>query len=259
MFRDQLRSGGHGPQMVVLPPGHFRMGCLSEDDDCFFAEAKVHVVHIAHPIAISVYEVTFEDYDRFAFLIEIEVDDRGWGRGHRPVINVSWNDAQKYVAWLSNQTGAKYRLPSEAEWEYAARAGSQTKYSWGDEIGDNRAVCDGCGSSWDDHQTAPVGSFSPNSFGLHDMHGNVWEWVDDCWNDSYIGAPSDGSAWEQGKCWFRVLRGGSWNLYPWSLRAAFRLRHNRRSRDDFVGFRVVRKLNLAPPPRDQSLLPKRYR
>ena len=138
------------------------------------------------------------------------VPDRGWGRGNRPVINVSWKDAQSYVRWLSQRTGHRYSLPSESEWEYVARAGTDTRYSWGDEIGRNRANCDGCGSRWDDEQTAPVGSFSPNAWGVHDMHGNVWEWVEDCWNDSYVGAPSDGSAWESGECGYRVLRGGSW-------------------------------------------------
>ena len=120
-------------------------------------------------------------------------------------------------AWLSSQTGAEYRLPSEAEWEYAARAGTATKYSWGNAIGVNLANCDdwgsgGCGSQWDGNQTAPVGSFGANGFGLYDMHGNVWEWVEDCWNASYVGAPSDASPWLRGDCAKRVLRGGSWIL-----------------------------------------------
>ena len=139
-------------------------------------------------------------------------DERGWGRGRRPVINVSWEDAVAYTKWLSGQTGERCRLPSEAEWEYAARAGSVTKYSWGNEIGSNQANCDVCGSQWDGKQTAPVGSFDPNGWGLHDLHGNVWEWVQDCWNGSYQGAPTNGSAWESGDCSRRVLRGGSWNF-----------------------------------------------
>ena len=164
---------------------------------------------IPAPFALSTHEVTFEDYDRFTH--PNEVNDQGWGRGRRPVINVSWDEAKDYVEWLSSETGATYRLPSEAEWEYAARAGTANKYSWGNEIGANRANCqnDHCGDQW--KRTAPVGSFPPNGFGLYDMHGNVWEWVEDCWNGSYAGAPADGDAWRSGDCAKRVLRGGSWN------------------------------------------------
>ena len=177
-FREALRSGGEGPQMVVIPAGRFRMGCLSNDDDCFSSEKPVHEVTIGRSFALSVHEVTFEDYDRFTQ--PNKVDDRGWGRGRRPATMVSWDDAQEYVAWLSAQTGGEYRLPSEAEWEYATRAGAPTKYSWGHAIGVNRANCNGCGSQWDNRRTAPVGSFRANEFGLHDMHGNVFEWVADC-------------------------------------------------------------------------------
>ena len=211
-FRDTLSGGGEGPEMVVIPAGRFRMGCLSNDDSCGSDEKPIHEVRISQAFALSVYEVTFEDYDRFTH--PNKVYDEGWGRGNRPVINVSWNDAKEYVAWLSSQTGSEYRLPSESEWEYAARAGSTMKYSWGNTIGANRANCNdwgdgGCGSQWDGKQTAPVGSFAPNGFGLYDMHGNVYEWVEDCWNTSYAGAPSDGSPWRQGECAKRVLRGGS--------------------------------------------------
>ena len=166
--------------------------------------------------------------------------DEGWGRGDRPVINVSWQDAQSYVSWLSRETGEDYRLPSEAEWEYAARAGSTTKYSWGNEIGRNRANCERgrCGDSY--RNTAPVGSFGANAFGLHEMHGNVWEWVEDCWNSSYEGAPSNGSAWLRGKCEERVVRGGSWDNAPRLLRSAMRYRGNAGDRDySGVGFRVA--------------------
>ena len=138
------------------------------------------------------------------------------------MINVSWNDAQDYVEWLSAQTGAAYRLPSESEWEYAARAGTTTEYHWGDAIGVNRANCNGCNSQWDLERTAPAGSFRANGFGLHDMHGNVWEWVQDCRNDSYGGAPSDGGACIAGDCTERVLRGGSWIDLQWNLGAANR-------------------------------------
>ena len=197
------------PEMVVIPGGSFRMGCVS-GRDCEDDEHPVHEVRV-ESFELGKYEVTFEEYDRFtAATGRDRADDEGWGRGRRPVINVSWEDAEAYTKWLSGQTGERYRLPSEAEWEYAARAGSVTKYSWGNEIGSNRANCRACGSQWDKKQTAPVGSFSPNGWGLHDLHGNVWEWVQDCWNGSYQGAPTNGSAWESGDCSLRGLRGGSW-------------------------------------------------
>ncbi|MDE2886899.1 MAG: formylglycine-generating enzyme family protein [Gemmatimonadota bacterium] len=132
---------------------------------------------------------------------------------------------------------------SVVEWEYAARAGTTTRYSWGDEIVSNLANCDGCGGRWDDESTAPVGSFPANAWGLNDMHGNVWEWVQDCWNGSYSGAPADGSAWESGDCSSRVLRGGSWNLPPQYLRAAYRSRFDIEFRVGYHGFRVARTLS----------------
>ncbi|MXY88967.1 MAG: formylglycine-generating enzyme family protein [Gammaproteobacteria bacterium] len=143
--------------------------------------------------------------------------DQGWGRENRPVFNVSWNDAQEYVTWLSRETGRTYRLLSESEWEYAGRAGTDTRYSWGDEFDESLANNGG--------RTVPVGSYPANAFGLHDMHGNVWEWTEDCWNGSYAGAPDDGSAWlsgDGGNCYFRVSRGGSWHGDPGFLRSASR-------------------------------------
>ena len=238
-FREALRAGGEGPTMVVIPAGRFRMGCLSNDGDCASDEYPVHDVTIPQPFALSVHEVTFKAYDRFTYPFKVGNSDRV--RGRRPVVDVSWDDAKEYVAWLSDQTGAEYRLPSEAEWEYAARAGTTTKYAWGDEIGVNQANCDGCGSQWDDRSTAPAGSFAPNRFGLYDMHGNVYEWVEDCWNGSYAGAPSDGSAWLRGGCFFRVLRGGSWAVA--NIRAASRSRFTTGLRSGDVGFRVARTLN----------------
>ena len=138
------------------------------------------------------------------------------------MINVSWDDTQQYVAWLSRMTGQPYRLLTEAEWEYAARAGTTTAYYWGDEIGKGNANCDGCGSQWDFKQTAPIGSFAPNAFGLYDMAGNVNQWVQDCYHDDYNGAPIDGSAWTSEDCSRRVVRGGSWYYSPLSLRSAIR-------------------------------------
>ena len=187
------------------------------------------------------YEVTFEEYDRFAEATGRErPDDAGWGRGRRPVIHVSWGDAEEYADWLSAETGERYRLPTEAEWEYAARAGTTTLYSWGQEIGRSRANCYGCGSRWDDSRTAPIGSFEANAWGLHDMHGNVWEWVGSCTGDD-DDATRDGSARTTDTVCDGRLRGGSWNNHPWDLRSANRGpspalgRHN-------VGFRVARSL-----------------
>ena len=211
VFRDTLADGSQGPEMVVIPAGTFLMGSPENEKERFEDEVPQHEVTLEKPFALGKYPVTFEDYDRFAKAPERgKPGDEGWGRGRRPVINVSWKDAAAYAEWLSEQTGKRYRLPSEAEWEYAARAGTTTAYWWGNEIGQNRANCDGCGSQWDNKQTAPVGSFKPNAFGLYDTAGNVWEWVQDCWNENYAGAPTDGSAWEEGDCSQRVLRGGAW-------------------------------------------------
>ena len=242
-FREALGSGGEGPEMVVVPAGRFRMGCLSNDEDCYREAKLVHDVAIAQPFALSVYEVTFEDYDRFTH--PNKVDDEGWGRGRRPVVKVSWDDAQAYVAWLSAQTGAEYRLPSEAEWEYAARAGTTTRYHWGDDFGVNRANCVPCGSQWShlgDQQTAPVGSFAPNAFGLYDMHGNVGEWVQDRWNVNYAGAPSDGGAWLAGVGNLRIHRGGSFFDFSIDLRAHTRGTAVPAVRVKHIGFRVARAL-----------------
>ena len=208
--------------MVVIPAGRFRMGCVS-GRDCHDAEEPVHEVELAS-FALGVYEVTFEEYERLARATgRKSPPDWGFGRGDRPVRGVPWEDAQAYAAWLSEETGEDYRLPSESEWEYAARAGSTTRYSWGQDIGRNRANCDGCGSRWDGEATAPVGSFAANGWGLHDMHGNVKEWVEDCWHENYARAPRDGSAWTSGgNCGRHVLRGGSWFDTPAALRSASR-------------------------------------
>ena len=238
-FADPLSSGGQGPEMVVVPAGSFSMGCVS-GLDCYDDEKPVREVTISQPFAVSKYEITFEDYDRFS--APDAVDDEGWGRGRLPVMKVSWNDASDYVAWLSVQTGESYRLLSEAEWEYVARAGSATKYSWGNSIGSNRANCYGCGSQWDYEQTAPAGSFQPNAFGLYDVHGNVYEWVEDCWNGSYEGAPADGSAWTSGDCERRVVRGGAWDDFPDDLRIALRVGTPADRSDGYYGFRVARTL-----------------
>ena len=229
------------PEMVKISGGSFRMGCVS-GRNCHPAEHPVHTVRVGR-FELSKYEVTFEEYDRFTAATGREpADDKGWGRGRRPVIDVSWEDAVAYTRWLSEQTGERYRLPSEAEWEYAARAGTATAYNWGNEIGRNRANCNGCGSRWGGGQPAPVGSFSPNSWGLHDMHGNVREWVQDCYNWGYQGAPTNGSAWESGNCSRRVLRGGSYIYGPGDVRSANRYRGTPGFRFLSYGFRVARTI-----------------
>ena len=226
------------PEMVEIPGGSFRMGCIS-GLDCSEYVQPVHEVRV-ETFALGKYEVTFEEYDRFtAATGRVRPEDQGWGRGRRPVINVSWGDAVAYTRWLSQQTGQRYRLPTEAEWEYAARAGSVTKYSWGNEIGRNRANGGG-GRQWNIWKTAPVGSFAPTGWGLHDMHGNVWEWVQDCPNNNYHGAPTDGSAWESGDCSERVYRGGSWRNHRDSLSSANRAWKTASHRNFSRGFRVAR-------------------
>ena len=249
VFRDALKGGGEGPAMVVLPTGRFWMGSPAtekgrDDDD----EGPVHAVTISRRIAMGQYPVTFEDYDRFVAATDAErPDDLGWGRGRRPVINVSWEDAKAYAAWLSEQTGKRYRLPSDSEWEYAARAGTRTGYSWGDGINCGQArygrrTGGECSNSWDG--TVPVGSFAPNGFGLYDMHGNVWEWVEDVWHENYEGAPTDGSAWTSGGDSSRaVVRGGSWVNGPRGLRSASRVWSGPSDRDVNLGFRLVQDLN----------------
>jgi formylglycine-generating enzyme required for sulfatase activity len=165
-----------------------------------------------------------------------------------PVVCVNWQDAKAYLAWLNAKLQPRmlgagpYRLPSEAEWEYSARAGTRTARWWGDSIGSSKGNCDGCGSRWDRKQTAPADSFQPNPFGLLDMLGNAWQWMEDCWNETYAGAPEDGSAWTTGKCEFRVMRGGSWTNRPWVLRSSHRTRENPNIRANYIGFRVARAL-----------------
>ena len=234
----QRKAEALAGEMVAIPGGSFRMGDLSGDGD--EEEVPVHIVRIA-PFEMGKYEVTFSQWD--ACVADggcPRASDEGWGRGNRPVMEISWNDVQGFIAWLNTRTGGDYRLPTESEWEYAARAGSESKYSWGNRIGSNRANCDEeyCGDRWEN--TAPVGSFASNAWGLHDMHGNVWEWVEDCRNDSYVGAPGDGSAWRSGDCNQRVIRGGSWYNYTWRLRSAYRDWPTRSNRDSILGFRLAR-------------------
>ena len=240
---DSFRDCDICPEMVTVPAGTFQMGSPSYEEGRDDDEGPVHQVTIPRAFAVGKYAVTFAEWDACVAgggCNGYRPDDKGWGRGSRPAIYVSWQDANAYTAWLSRTTGKRYRLLSEAEWEYAARAGTTTARFWGDGIGAGQANCDGCGSRWDNSQSAPAGSFAPNALGLHDMLGNVTEWTADCWNDSYAGAPSDGSAWTQGNCGYRVVRGGSWNGIPRIVRSANRYRIESGSRTFSYGFRVAR-------------------
>ena len=236
---ERFRDCAECPEMVVVPAGSFLMGSPESEEERDDNEGPVHRVTIPAPFAVGTYEVTFEEWDACVAAGGCggyRPKDYGWGRGRRPVINMIWEDAQAYVRWLSRKTGEEYRLLSEAEWEYAARAGTTTRYSFGDEITENDANYGG--------GTQPVGSYRANGYGLYDMHGNVWEWVQDCWNGSYAGAPNNGEAWETGDCSRRVSRGGSWNFSSWNLRSANRSWGQTGLRYFSDGFRVAR--TLAP-------------
>ncbi|HEY6510126.1 MAG TPA: formylglycine-generating enzyme family protein, partial [Vicinamibacterales bacterium] len=206
-------------------------------------EEPAHTVDIRAAFAFGKYEITFEDYDKFvAATGATPPGDEGWGRGRQPAVNISWNDALNYARWLSAETGAVYRLPSEAEWEYAGRAGSTSSYSWGGSVGEGMANCRGCTAD-DRNAAAPAGSFPVNAFGLHDLQGNVWEWVDDCARDSYLGAPSDGSVWQGEDACSRVLRGGSWASSPYQLRSSYRNWYPADDKENATGFRLVREID----------------
>ena len=233
------------PHMMIVPAGEFTMGSPPAEQQ---AEAQ-HRVTIAAPFAVSKFEITFEDWNACVSdggCDSARPNDEGWGRGRHPMIHMSFDLARTYVTWLSRKTGKTYRLLTEAEFEYAARAGTQTVYPWGDEIGKNNANCFDCGSQWSNRQTAPVGSFAANGFGLHDMVGNVFELVEDCYHPDYEGAPTDGSAWTTGcpEERRRVIRGGSWNRNSSVLRSAKRNMTNTVDRYGGSGFRVGR--TLAP-------------
>jgi formylglycine-generating enzyme required for sulfatase activity len=231
------------PWMIVVPAGEFMMGSPETEKDRRDDEGPQHSVTIAKPFAVSVYDVTFADWDACHSVGGCPyIGDGGYGRATRPVINVSWDEARQYVAWFSQMTSRPYRLLTEAEWEYAARASSTTAYFWGDEIGEGNANCNGCGSQW--AGTSPVGSFKPNAFGLYDMAGNVWQWVQDCYHANYNGAPTDGSEWTVDDCKLRVFRGGSWgpSSLPGALRSAYRFRLGSDFRNTNLGFRLGRTL-----------------
>ena len=238
---EMIRDCAHCPEMVLVPAGSFRMGSQRGAPD----EMPVRRVTLRRDFMVARYEATFSEWDECVRDggCSYRPRDVGWGRGTRPVINVSWDDLQGYLVWLREKSGKHYRLLSEAEWEYAARAGSADRYPWGDAPGSGRANCDRCGSRWDNQSTSPAGSFAANRFGLHDMLGNVWEWVEDCWNPNYRGAPADGHSLAAGDCSRRVLRGGSFSNTPDVVRPSHRLENLTSVRLISAGFRVARDID----------------
>ena len=239
------------PAMVRIPGGRFLMGSPASESERESDEGPQRWVQVP-AFELGRYEVTFAHWDACVAAggCSRKPDDKGWGRGKRPVINVSWEDAQEYVRWLSRRTGEPWRLPTEAEWEYAARAGTSTPFSTGTCITTRQSNYNGnydYNDCWTKtgvflNNTQTVGRYPPNPWGLYDMHGNVDEWVEDCARDNYTSAPTDGSAYEQESCIIRVLRGGSWLSYPRGLRSADRNWSGSGNRGGSVGFRVARAL-----------------
>jgi formylglycine-generating enzyme required for sulfatase activity len=228
------------PVMVTLPEGELLMG----SSDSYQSEQPVRELTIGSPIAMGKYEVTMQQWhacERSGFCRRL--GDPQPGDEARPVQNVSWADAETFVAWLRSETEQAYRLPTEAEWEFAARGGSESRFWWGDDYRDGAANCADCGGDWDRKKPSDIGSFAPNPFGLHDMQGGVSEWVADCWLNDYDGAPNNGAARSQSFCPQRVLRGGSWRSEADDIAASSRFRYDAQVRYYTNGFRVARDLN----------------
>ena len=235
------------PEMVVIPPGEFRMGSTKAErhwavqegvkQDWVETEKPQHLVRIGYLLAVGRCPVTFDEYDYFCERTHRQPpDDNGWGRGRRPVINVSWNDAMAYAAWLAGETNQPYRLLSETEWEYACAGNS---FWWVEGITRENA-----NFGQRHRQTSEVGAYAANPFSLYDILGNVWEWSEDCWNENYEGAPADGTAWTSGDCGLRIIRGASWKSHRGMLRPAYRNRHKSSDSENNIGLRVCRALTL---------------
>jgi len=252
--KDEFKECMKGcPTMVVVPPGSFLMGSPKRDGPPRAIteewELPQHPVEIAKAFAVSKFEITYDQWEVCVAFGDCNprVSDSGWGYGRQPVATASWDDAKRYVAWLSRMTGKPYRLLSEAEWEYAARAGTRTDYWWGNEVGKGNANCQGCNEE-ESKSSAPVGSFPPNGFGLYDMNGNVSEWVEDTLQYDYEGAPSDGSPWiKTAKLLSRVVRGGHWGDDPIDIRSASRNSQQPERFNIGSGFRVARTITTDPP------------
>jgi formylglycine-generating enzyme required for sulfatase activity len=235
----EIRDCQSCPALVSLPAATFTMGNNASDP----SERPAHQVAIAAPFAIGKFEITVQQWNAC-------VTANGCPRvvqapntsPSAPMRDVSWEDAQQYVKWLSLISGQAYRLPTEAEWEFGARGGTTTPYWWGQQMATGKANCKECGQPWSSDRPANAGSFPPNPYGLHDTSGSVWEWVADCWHNNFKDAPSDGSAWEEPGCRVRVIRGGSWREGAPYMVSSTRFRYDASVRQSQNGFRVARSL-----------------
>ena len=235
----EIRDCPACPVLVAIPAGSFTMGNNSSDP----SEKPAHQVTIGAPVAIGKFEVTVQQWNAC-------VDGRGCPQvaqpantpANAPMRDVSWDDAQQYVKWLGAASGKPYRLPTEAEWELAARGGTATRYWWGEQMTTGKANCKECGPPWTADRPASVGTFSANPYGLHDTSGSVWEWVGDCWHNNFKDAPADGRSWDEPNCRVRVIRGGSWREGAAYMVASTRFRYDASVRQSQNGFRVARSL-----------------
>jgi formylglycine-generating enzyme required for sulfatase activity len=239
--RREFKDCPECPRVVVLAPGVFTMGGSSIDQ----TEQPAHLVTLEHPFAIGKYEVTVREWNACVEAGGCKSTAQYAGLSPRaPIRDISWNDAQQYVQWLSKLTGASYRLPSEAEWEYAERGGTSTRYWWGDQMAPGKANCKDCGPPWQIDEPVEAGSFEPNPYGLYDMNGSVWEWVQDCWHNSFSQAPGDAVPWDdQPGCEARVVRGGSWRDSAPFMVASTRAGDAPSLRQSQNGFRVARDVD----------------
>jgi formylglycine-generating enzyme required for sulfatase activity len=227
------------PVMVALSPRPFTMGSNNSDP----SERPAHKVALHTPFAIGKYEVTVGQWNQCVRAsVCPAMPSLGNVPDNLPMRDISWDEAQLYLKWLGTVSGKAYRLPTEAEWEYAARGGTATRYWWGNEMKSGNSSCEGCGEPWNAERPPPAGSFPANPFGLNDMNGSVWEWVQDCWHSTYKGAPADGSAWVDGNCQARVIRGGSWRENGSYMLSTTRFKYDASVRQSQNGFRVARSL-----------------
>ncbi|TKC81647.1 formylglycine-generating enzyme family protein [Trinickia terrae] len=227
------------PALIALNPGAFTMGNNADDP----SEKPAHRVTIGHPFALAKYSVTVAQWKACVSALACPPLSNDSGGGpNAPVRDVSWDDAQHYLKWLTKITGKTYRLPTEAEWEYAARGGTSSRYWWGDTMKKGNANCKDCGDPWHADAPSDVGSFAANPFGLYDMNGGVWEWVSDCWHSSYKNAPADGRSWDEPMCEARVIRGGSWKDDASYMLSSTRFKYDGSVRYSENGFRVARDM-----------------